>query len=245
MSLFVFFILLLFSVHSLRSLFVVCWLFFAFVAIALPFAKCYGTLLLLQPLLMPLPMTRSLSVCVCALFFHFSSFSASFCALFFAVLLSIFMHSLYLYLYLYLCRAFYLTSIQYARIEAFIHRLYTIYIHKTPCNSINSFSFILQLRFDSLFLCIFPRTFTFQIEAYHNNRCQWLIISSETFLSCFAVYVLGCMGVQYAHICVRFTFSHSIYLSFSLPYCLCSYTFIIQHNTVQHSTCWCLLISLK
>lgn len=182
---------------------------------------------------------------MCAFFFHFSSFSASFCALFFAVLLSIFMHSLYLYLYLYLCRAFYLTSIQYARIEAFIHRLYTIYIHKTPCNSINSFSFILQLRFDSLFLCIFPRTFTFQIEAYHNNRCQWLIISSETFLSCFAVYVLGCMGVQYAHICVRFTFSHSIYLSFSLPYCLCCYTFIIQHNTVQHSTCWCLLISLK
>lgn len=245
MSLFVFFILLLFSVHSLRSLFVVCWLFFAFVAIALPFAKCYGRYCCCSRCWCR---CRWLGLCRCVCVRFFSLFiifcfflRVVFCR--FAFNLHAFIVSLSVFIFM-SCILFNVYTISTHR-SIYTSIIYDIYIHKTPCNSINSFSFILQLRFDSLFLCIFPRTFTFQIEAYHNNRCQWLIISSKTFLSCFAVYVLGCMGVQYAHICVRFTFSHSIYLSFSLPYCLCCYTFIIQHNTVQHSTCWCLLISLK
>lgn len=139
-------------------------------------------------------------------FFFFSSFSslhvvdflflsARCCLLLFLLAFAFNLRALYLYLYL--CRAFHLTTIQYARIEAFIHRLYTIYIHKTPCNSINSFSFILQLRFDSLFLCIFPRTFTFQIEAYqHWPEIKYF--SSETFLKLFELCVCFasvCMGI--------------------------------------------------
>lgn len=107
---------------------VVCWLFFAFVAIALPFAKCYGRYCCCSRCWCR---CRWLGLCRCVYVRFFSLFIifCFFLRVVFAVLLSIFMHSLYLYLYLYLCRAFYLTTIQYARIEAFIHRLYTIYIY--------------------------------------------------------------------------------------------------------------------
>lgn len=165
MSLFVFFILFFLSFVALAIFRFWFLAFFAFVAIALPFTNAVAVVVAAA-----VSATVAGAAAECVFFCCFPSFSASFCALFLpfcfqsSCIVSVFIF------YIHMCRAFYLTTIQYARIEEHLYSDYTIHRPHVirsivlalsyGCVSIYLFFFFFFLSFFSV--CIFPELLLFK-----------------------------------------------------------------------------------
>lgn len=205
MSLFVFFILFFLSFVALAIFRFWFLAFFAFVAIALPFTNAVAVVVAAA-----VSATVAGAAAECVFFCCFPSFSASFCALFLPFCFqSSCIASVFIF-YIHMCRAFYLTTIQYARIEEHLYSHYTIHRPHVirsivlalsyGCVSIYFFFFLL---FSFFFLRVyFSRTFTFQIEAYQQrlpviNNFHRKLSSAISCAVC-AIDVHGCLR---AHIC--------------------------------------------